>query len=98
MSSKTPSLVEMKQTCAWKLVRSSNIGGDISDQNYLEKTVSLNTMTSFSLLNFQKLRHETDVNFGGAYIISAGVLYANPMVAWSPPLTGGLHANKKNEI
>jgi hypothetical protein len=26
------------------------------------------------------------------------VLYANPMVVWSPPVSGGLHANKKNEI
>ena len=49
MRSKTPSLVEMKQTCDWKFVRSSYIGGDISDQNYLEETVSLNKMTSFSL-------------------------------------------------
>jgi hypothetical protein len=39
---KTPSLVEMKQTCAWKFVRSYYIGGDISDQNYLEEIVSLN--------------------------------------------------------
>jgi hypothetical protein len=44
-----PSLVEMKQTCAWKFVHRSYIGGDISDQNYLEETVSLYTMTSFSL-------------------------------------------------
>jgi hypothetical protein len=49
MRSKTPSLVEMKQTCAWKLVCSSNIGRDISNQNYLKETVSLNKMTSFSL-------------------------------------------------
>jgi hypothetical protein len=37
------------RTCDWKFVRSSYIGGDISDQNYLEETVLLNKMKSFSL-------------------------------------------------
>jgi hypothetical protein len=51
MRSKIPSLAEMKCICAWKFVRSSYIGGDISGQNYLnlKETVSLNKMTSFSL-------------------------------------------------
>jgi hypothetical protein len=49
MRSKTPSLVDMKQTCAWNFVCSSDIGGDISNQNYLEDTISLNKMTSFLL-------------------------------------------------
>jgi hypothetical protein len=49
MRSKIPSLAEMKCICAWKFVRSSYIGGDISSQNYLEDTISLNKMTSFSL-------------------------------------------------
>ncbi len=49
MRSKTPSLAEMKCICAWKFVRSSYIGGDIRGQNYLEDTISLNKMMSFSL-------------------------------------------------
>jgi hypothetical protein len=49
MRSQTPSLAKMKRFCACKFVRSSYIGGDISDQNYLEITVSLIKMTSFSL-------------------------------------------------
>ena len=47
--SKTPSLAKMKRTCALKFVCSSNIGRDISDQNYLEETVLLIKLTSFSL-------------------------------------------------
>jgi hypothetical protein len=58
----------MKRFCAWKFVRSSYIGGDISDQNYLEITVSLIKMTSFSLKNFQKLRLETEAKIEQAYI------------------------------
>jgi len=44
------------------------------------------------------------VSLGAPFVFSClisqqcDVLKANPMVAWSPPLTGGLHANKKNEI
>jgi hypothetical protein len=49
MRSKTPSLAEMKCICAWKFVRSSYIGGDINGQNYLEDTILLKKMTSFSL-------------------------------------------------
>jgi hypothetical protein len=53
MRSKIPSLVEMKRFCAWKFVSSSyNIGGND---------------VIFTLKNFQKIRHETDVNFEGAY-------------------------------
>ena len=52
MRSKTPSLAKMKRICAWKFVRSSYIGGDIRDQNYLENTVSLNKMTYYKLLVF----------------------------------------------
>jgi hypothetical protein len=44
-----PFLAEMKWICAWKFVRSSYIGRDISGQNYFEDTISLNKMTSFSL-------------------------------------------------
>jgi hypothetical protein len=42
-------VITPKRTCAWKFVRSSYIGGDISYQNYLEETVPLNKMTSFLL-------------------------------------------------
>jgi hypothetical protein len=49
MRSKIPSLVEMKRFCAWTFVSSSYIGGDISGQNYLRDTISLNKLTSFSL-------------------------------------------------
>jgi hypothetical protein len=45
----------MNCICAWKFVRSSYIGGDISGQNYLEDTIS-------------KLRLETDAKIEQAYI------------------------------
>ena len=43
MSSKTPSpsLVKIKQICAWKFVRSSYIGWVMNGQKYLEITVLL---------------------------------------------------------
>jgi hypothetical protein len=44
MRSKIPSLAKMKCICAWKFVCSSYIGGDISVQNYLEDTISLNKL------------------------------------------------------
>ena len=49
MRSKTSSLEKMKQNCHWKFVRCSDIGWDISDQNYLKDTISLNKMMSFLL-------------------------------------------------
>ena len=102
MRSKTPSLVEMKQTCAWKLVCSSNIGGDISDQNYLEITISLIKMTYHtyhSHSNFFKNYFTKPMKILRELITQASdLLQSNPIVACSPSLNGGLHANKKNEI
>ena len=95
MRSKTPSLVEMKRTCDWKFVRSSYIGGDISDQHYLEETVSLNKLTSWV---FSKITSRNRCKFWGSIAQPYHVLRANPMVASGPSLTRGPDANKKNEI
>ena len=53
MRSKTPSLTEMKRICAWKFVRSLDIGRVTSGRKYLKLTVSLIKMTSFSLKLFK---------------------------------------------
>jgi hypothetical protein len=99
MRSQTPFLTEKKRICDRKFVRSSDIGRVASGRKYLELTVSLIHMTSFSLYFFQKFGDETDADFGGAYIsLLPDELRSNPIVARSPSLTGELHANRKIEI
>ena len=72
MRSQTPFLTEKKRICDRKFVRSSDIGRVASGRKYLELTVSLIHMTSFSLYFFQKFGDETDADFGGGvYYLSA---------------------------
>jgi hypothetical protein len=75
-------------TLPWRFVPSSNIGGDISEQNYLKDTISLIKIFK----NYVTKQMEI---LGELISKPSNVLQTNALVAWSPLLTGGLRANKK---